>query len=140
MSMRLEIYRDLPAAAMTVRQTVFVEEQGFVDEYDESDPVSTHFVLFDGDAPIATCRVFPKAGTKDYYLGRLAVMKPYRGQGIGARMLREAEDHIRSVGGRTILLHAQSVAEGFYAACGYTPTGLRDEEQGCPHVWMEKLL
>ena len=140
MSMRLEIYRDLPAAAMTVRQTVFVEEQGFVDEYDESDPVSTHFVLFDGDTPIATCRVFPKAGTRDYYLGRLAVMKPYRGQGIGARMLREAETHIRSTGGRAILLHAQSVAAGFYAACGYTPTGLRDEEQGCPHVWMEKLL
>ncbi len=138
--MKLEIYHDLPAAAMTVRQTVFVEEQGFCDEYDENDPISTHFVLFDGDEPIATCRVFPKAGTKDYYLGRLAVMKPHRGQGIGVRMLREAENYVRSVDGRAVLLHSQSAAEGFYAACGYTPTGQRDEEQGCPHVWMEKIL
>ena len=140
MNMRLEIYHNLPAAAMTVRQIVFVEEQGFVDECNEIDAVSTHFVLFDGDAPIATCRVFPKIDTRDYYLGRLAVMKSYRGQGIGARMLREAEDYVRSVDGHTILLHSQSVAEGFYTACGYTPTGQRDVEQGCPHVWMGKNL
>lgn len=126
---------------MTVRQTVFVEEQGFVDEYDENDPISTHFVLFDDEgAPVATCRVFPKGATQDYYLGRLAVVKPYRGKGIGTRMLREAENYVRSVGGHAVLLHSQSAAEGFYAVCGYTPTGQYDEEQGCPHVWMEKIL
>ncbi len=138
--MRLEIYHDLPEAAMTVRQTVFVDEQGFCDEYDENDPISTHFVLFDGSDPIATCRVFPKTGTKDYYLGRMAVMKPYRGQGIGTRMIREAEAYLRATDAHTILLHSQSAAAGFYAACGYVPTGQCDEEQGCPHVWMKKIL
>ena len=139
--MKLEIYHDLPEAAMTVRQTVFVEEQGFVDEYDEKDPVATHFVLFDDDLlPVATCRVFPENGTKNYYLGRLAVMKPYRGKGIGARMLREAENYLREVDCQASLLHSQSTAEGFYAACGYEPTGQYDEEQGCPHVWMKKEI
>ncbi|MBQ9780545.1 MAG: GNAT family N-acetyltransferase [Clostridia bacterium] len=139
--MKLQIFRELPEAAMTIRQIVFVEEQGFVDEYDENDPIATHLVMFDGcGAPIATCRVFAKANTKDYFLGRLAVMKAHRGQGIGAHMIRAAEDYVRSVGGRAILLHSQSVAEGFYAACGYVSTGQRDEEQGCPHVWMEKIL
>lgn len=131
---------NLPAAAMTVRNAVFVEEQGFTDEYDDVDGIATHFVMMDGDSPVATCRVFRGEDPKLYYLGRLAVVKDYRGRHLGADMVEAAEDYVRSVSGTCILLHAQCAASGFYASVGYEPYGAIDEEQGCPHVWMRKTL
>ena len=130
----------LPKSAMQIRNAVFVEEQGFVDEYDEIDKIATHFVSFDGEEPIATCRVFCTNDPKTYYLGRLAVVRSRRGQHIGAEIVSVAEAYIRDHGGMRILLHSQCNAAGFYAAIGYNETNERDEEQGCPHVWMVKQL
>ena len=139
--MRIETYeKHLPVEAMTVRNTVFVDEQGFVDEYDEFDGIATHFVMFDGDAPVATCRVFYKDDPHVFYLGRLAVMKIYRGKHLGAAMVQAAERYVVSVGCTCILLHSQRAAEGFYASVGYLPHGEPDEEQGCPHIWMKKSM
>lgn len=138
--MKIKTYQKLPQDAMKVRQNVFVTEQGFVDEFDAIDSVAVHLVMYDGEAPIATCRVFYKEQPEIYYLGRLAVMKAYRGKHLGADMVFAAEDYVRSVGGACILLHAQCAAAGFYEAVGYTQVGDGDEEQGCPHVWMKKVL
>lgn len=134
----------LPPEAMIVRTTVFVEEQGFVDEYDAIDPVATHFVMYDEDNnPVATCRVFTLDGQGEegfFFLGRLAVIKEHRGRGLGAEIVTAAEAYVRAAGGEGILLHSQSAASGFYRAVGYTAFGEPDEEQGCPHVWMKKRL
>lgn len=144
--MRIESYRKkLPDAAVTVRNTVFVEEQGFVDEYDDIDAIATHLVMFDEENhPMATCRVFPMADSPReegaYCLGRLAVMKPCRGQHLGADLVSAAENCVRAEGGRCIILHAQCAAAGFYEAQGFVREGEEDEEQDCPHVWMRKIL
>ena len=139
--MRIEISpSSLPHDAMVVRNTVFVEEQGFVDEYDEIDKIAIHFVMYDKDFPVATCRVFSKDSSTEFYLGRFAVMKAHRGQRIGAALMSAVEDYVRHIGGERLLLHAQLAASGFYASVGYTPIGEADEEQGCPHLWMEKRL
>ena len=45
--MRTEIYDYLPESSKLIRQTVFVEEQGFVNEIDEIDEIATHIVLYD---------------------------------------------------------------------------------------------
>ncbi len=131
-------YHAVPAEAMEIRQTVFVEEQGFCDEFDDTDGVATHFVLFLREIPVATCRVFRGTGDKDYLLGRLAVVKEYRGYGFGMRMLAEAECFVRSVGGNSLWLHSQSQAAPFYQKAGFVAHGQPDEEQGCPHIWMKK--
>lgn len=124
--------------AMAVRVAVFVEEQGFHDEFDETDGVAVHFVAYDGGEPIGTCRVFEAEG--GHVLGRLAVMKPHRGLGIGKALLAAAEAHVAAAGGESLSLHSQLRAEEFYSKCGYAPFGEPDEEEGCPHIWMKKRL
>ncbi len=138
--MKIITYHNLPPEAMKVRQEVFVAEQGFVDEFDEIDSVATHFVMYDREIPVATCRVFFKERPEVYYLGRLAVLRAYRGKHLGADMVSAAEAYAKSVGGACMLLHAQCTAAGFYEAVGYTQMGEGDEEQGCPHIWMKKTL
>ena len=40
--MDFKVYDYLPESAKFVRQTVFVDEQGFVNELDETDNIATH--------------------------------------------------------------------------------------------------
>ena len=42
--------------AAAIRQAVFVEEQGFHNEFDETDETCLHCVISDGPQPVATCR------------------------------------------------------------------------------------
>ena len=45
--MDFKVYDYLSESAKFVRQTVFVEEQGFVNELDETDNIAMHIVLYD---------------------------------------------------------------------------------------------
>lgn len=139
--MEIRTYDFLPQGAAAVRTSVFIEEQGFVNEMDDIDRTATHFVMWDGENPVATCRVFPDGENVGFYLlGRLAVMKPYRGKNLGAEMMRNAEEYVRKKGGRRISLHAQCKAMDFYRKQGYMERGEVEEEEGCPHMWMVKEL
>lgn len=138
--MEIKMYRTLPEEAMAIRKTVFVEEQGFHDEFDEVDISANHLVLFDGDRPVATCRFFKNEGTNDYTIGRIAVLGPYRGQSNGAKLLREVERIVKQRKGDAIRLHAQVRAKGFYEKQGYRPYGEIELEEGCPHIWMHKTI
>ena len=131
----------LPDSAKFVRKSVFEDEQGFVDEFDETDEIATHFVMFnENDEPIATCRIFPDAERDTYILGRLAVVKDYRNKNLGSAIMYEAEQYIVKIVGKSIILHAQYQATGFYEKLGFVTFGDMDDEQGCPHVWMRKIL
>lgn len=133
-----KIYESLPNEAKEIRETVFLKEQGFSKEYDEIDKIATHIVLFDGDIPLATCRVFLGEVPGTYLLGRLAVTKEYRGMGVGRRMLKEAEACVREKGGNCLTLHSQLHAKGFYEKSGYIAYGEIEYEEDCPHIWMRK--
>ncbi|MBQ4101319.1 MAG: GNAT family N-acetyltransferase [Oscillospiraceae bacterium] len=136
----METCHFMPEDAMKVRILVFVEEQGFVDEFDEIDAVATHFVAYDGDHPIGTCRLFWDDIKKRYTIGRLAVVKEYRGRSLGRRLLASAEEETKKQGGEALYLHAQCRAEGFYQKAGYTSFGPVEPEEGCPHIWMVKAV
>lgn len=139
--MKTAIYEGIPDPAKEIRQKVFVKEQGFRDEFDETDDIAAHIVLFDeNDLPVATCRVFPDAEMDSHILGRLAVIKEYRGKNIGSAVLKEAERYVQEKHGKCISLHAQCRAADFYRKSGYTEFGCIEEEQGCPHIWMRKYL
>ena len=139
--MQIKIFDHCPKEAMWVRITVFVDEQGFHDEFDEVDKTAIHFVAFDDRGnPIATSRVFKKDNSGEYFIGRLAVVREHRKEGLGAKMLREAERYVSSVGGKSISLHSQCRAQEFYAKCGFTAHGEIEYEEGCPHVWMTKQV
>lgn len=140
MNITYRIYDKIPAFAMDIRTTVFVEEQGFIDDVDEVDAVASHIVAFDGEMPIATCRVFLLEAPDVYMMGRLAVLKEYRGQGIGSQVLTRAEQRAASLGGSVLCLHAQYHAVGFYQSLGYSTYGELEYEQDAPHIWMKKAL
>ena len=138
--MTVKIYSSLPPEARLIREQVFVKEQGFCEEFDDIDGSAAHLVLFDEEMPVATCRFFLNEEKGAYILGRIAVQKEYRGQNLGAYVLRAAEEEIRKQGGRCISLHAQEGASGFYEKQGYDAYGEIDYEEDCPHIWMSKSL
>ena len=91
-------YDTLPQCAKDIRINVFINEQGFQEEFDELDGISNHLVTFDGDKPCATVRFYEQDGI--YYIGRLAVLKEYRSKHLGAKIVNEAEKIIKEKGGR----------------------------------------
>lgn len=138
--MKAEIYNGIPACAKEIRQKVFMDEQGFQNEFDEIDATAAHIVLFDGsNMPIATCRVFWDAAMDSYILGRLAVVKEYRGQNIGSALIEEAEKYVYQKGGSSICLHAQCRAAAFYEKSGFIQFGDIEDDEGVPHIWMKKM-
>lgn len=139
--MEITVYDNFPDCAKEIRKTVFIDEQGFQDEFDETDNKAAHFVMFYEDkTPVATCRVFWNEVMSAYALGRFAVVKKYRGKKIGSALMKEVEEYVQKNGGKDIVLHAQCQAAGFYKKSGFTEFGNIEEEQGCPHIWMRKSV
>lgn len=138
--MNIRIYHTLPGDAVTIREEVFMKEQGFRDEFDSEDLNATHLVLYIENIPAATCRFFPGKMQEEYVIGRIAVRKEYRGHSLGSRLLAAAESEILMLGGRSVILHAQQQAKPFYEKQGYSSYGDPDLEESCPHIWMRKIL
>lgn len=138
--MEVKKYRKLPEEAKQIRTKVFMEEQGFEREFDEIDECSVHFVVFEEGCPAATCRMYYSQKMGSYVIGRLAVLKEFRGQGYGAQLLRSCEEAVRDLQADQIGLFAQKRAVVFYEKSGYTATDLVTVDEGCVHVWMRKAL
>ena len=130
----------LPEEAKKIRLEVFVKEQGFEEEFDSVDDTAAHIVLFDGKTPVGVCRVFEDRESGKTVIGRVAVKKELRGRGLGTRIIDAAEEYAAGKGVSEIRIHSQAQAAGFYRALGYRDTGESDLDEGCPHIWMEKLL
>ena len=121
-----------------VRHAVFVVEQGVPEEleWDDIDPDCTHVIAEDGGGqPIGCGRLLP-----DGHVGRMAVLKPWRGAGVGATLLARLIELARAGGYREAVLHAQTRAAAFYAQHGFRVTSPEFEEAGMPHVEMRLPL
>ncbi|MCM1263990.1 MAG: GNAT family N-acetyltransferase [Butyrivibrio sp.] len=139
--MKASVYEIFPEEAKEIREEVFIREQGFQNELDEIDNEAVHIVLYDdNEVPVATCRIFWNTLMNAYTLGRLAVVKEYRGKNIGSMMLKEAERYVRSQNGKDLILHSQCRAADFYKKSGFTEFGNIEYEEGCPHIWMRKNI
>jgi predicted GNAT family N-acyltransferase len=138
--MEVKVFKRLPEEAKEIRIKVFVEEQGFQDEFDHTDDISTHIVLFEASEPIAVCRFYYSAERQCYVIGRIAVLKEFRGRDLGTALLRAAEQEIMRMHGKTAELSAQVRASVFYEKNGYVSLGETHMDEGCPHVWMKKKL
>jgi len=115
---------------MPLRIEVFVREQGVPAdmELDEFDPVSLHAVCESDARVIGTGRLLP-----DGHIGRLAVARDWRGQGVGGRMLEALVAEAARRGLAEAVLHAQVQAEAFYLRHGFVPDGPVFEEAGIAH-------
>ncbi|MBQ9162525.1 MAG: GNAT family N-acetyltransferase [Clostridia bacterium] len=138
--MEIKIFDRLPADAEMIRQTVFVDEQGFMEEWDAADNDAVHIVLYDVATPVATCRILCSDRNDTVYLGRFAVVRNKRGGGIGSQLISLVTEHLRGRGVNTVILHAQQQAVPFYEKNGFECFGTPDEDEGCPHRWMKKEI
>ncbi len=131
-----DVYRD----AAALRTEVFVDEQKFEEEFDQTDAVALHMVVYDEDgSPIATGRLFEEDGGT-WHVGRICALKRLRGTGLGRVVVEELEKKAITLGASRIILGAQTRVQGFYETLGYRVYGDEYYEEYCPHVPMEKLL
>ena len=105
------------ADARLIRQQVFVEEQGFVNEFDDIDHEAYHAVIYTGGYPIATGRLFDENG--EAHIGRICVRKAYRGRDLGRMIVEALEKQAEKVGYKEVGLSAQTRVQQFYEKLGY---------------------
>lgn len=130
----------LPEAARRIRETVFMQEQGFCHEFDETDDHSWHVLLYrDGEA-VGTARLFSEQNADAMHIGRVAVLKQVRGNGGGSALLQACCEKAVQLGVKKVILGAQCRAVSFYEKSGFQPFGTIYDEEGCPHQMMEKKL
>jgi GNAT superfamily N-acetyltransferase len=94
---------------------------------------------FEGEQILGCCVLTPK--DKGLIQLRQMVVNPeVQGRGIGADIVRFAEDIARENGFTTLMMHARNPAIKFYEKSGYTITGSEFFEVGIGHHRMEKRL
>jgi predicted GNAT family N-acyltransferase len=126
--------------ALKLRHDVFCVEQGVPEheELDGRDHDGIHLVAIYGREVVATCRILLIGSTAQF--SRLAVRTTMRRRGIATALLEMADEETRALGGRRIVLHAQTYAQELYERAGYRPRGRMFTEAGIDHIAMEKQL
>ena len=124
-----------------IRETVFVEEQGYTleEEFDEYDAVCPHLVLFEGETPVATGRLIllPDGTAK---LGRIAVLKNHRGKHLGAKIVEALLEKAKLLGAKRAYVSAQCYAIPFYNKFGFKEYGEEYPDGRIPHIDMDLTL
>lgn len=119
--------------AKLIRELVFISEQNIPeqDEWDDQDAISQHFVVYDQNQPIATARLLANNS-----VGRVAVLKAYRGQGIGRLIMLEIIAYAQAQKRPSLQLSSQVHAISFYEKLGFSIQGDEYDECGIPHIEM----
>jgi predicted GNAT family N-acyltransferase len=102
-----------------IREKVFIEEQKVTSqlEWDGMDENAMHFLVFKDEEAIGCARAVV---IKNYMqLGRMAVLKEYRGQGIGSALLEKAIVTAKLNQISSIHISAQCYAIDFYLKFGF---------------------
>lgn len=136
----IKFYDTLPEEAKKIRITVFVDEQGFQNELDEIDNSSIHALLFKDGQAVATARMFTENDGKSFHLGRIAVLKEFRGLDLGTEIVHAMIEKAKRLGAEKCMVSAQCRAMGFYKKLGFKEEGETYLDEYCPHIHMEKSL
>ena len=137
---KIEFFNHLPEEAKAIRFKVFVDEQGFQNELDAIDDTAIHLVLSVDGTPAGAARMFTEDGGKSYHLGRICVLKEYRGMHLGADIVNKMCEKAKELGAERCELSAQCRAMEFYKKIGFQERGEVYLDEYCPHIFMEKSL
>lgn len=133
--------KDNQSDSFAVRKAVFMDEQGYENEFDEKDNICCYVTVYCDGKLAGTGRTFEADGDGTFVFGRIAVLKEYRGLHLGAVILAELEKVAKAKGAKYVELHAQQYAVGFYEKSGFS---LCDDEieydEGQPHCRMKKYF
>ncbi len=121
-----------------IRKKVFVEEQECPPELEwENEEESVHFLAEVNGEPCGACRW--RRTDLGYKLERFAVLKEFRGNGVGQAMVAAALADLPQ-SAHYIYLNAQLQAMPLYARFGFVAEGEEFDEAGIRHRKMVKIL
>ena len=140
MAYTIQCSQTLSPEGAAVRIKVFVEEQGFQNEFDRWDEngCAWHVLVRDGETPIAAGRMYSEA-EGEYTLGRIAVIPAYRGKHIGKLLVSALEKQAKTCGASRFSLSAQCDKSGFYQKLGYALTEDYHMDEFCDHGQITKV-
>jgi len=140
LSVRIALTRKDLAEVFSIRENVFQREQK-VDkklEFDGKDGQAVHFLARIGEKPAGCVRI--RFARKTALLERMAVLKQFRGNGIGSKLVEAAIPFCRKKKAKQLEMHAQCRAETFYEKLGFRRFGKEFKEIGFAHVGMRLKL
>lgn len=120
-----------------IRYAVFILEQG-IDEaidLDQKDADAVHVLVRWGQRFVGTGRMLA-----DGHIGRLAVLKEFRGKGIGAQAVNALVAEAKRRGMQRVFLGAQMHAVDFYKKLSFSEYGVPFLDAGIEHIHMEKRI
>ena len=123
-------------AIRAIRLNVFINEQGVDEEieWDGLDEEAWHWLALDPEKKgIATARLL-----KSGQIGRMAVEKQFRFQGIGSAILRDILKSAQDLKMESVFLHAQTKVTKFYEKFNFSSDGKEFLEADILHVKMNK--
>lgn len=124
-------------AIRSIRDSVFIQEQQIDPEieFDGLDSSAVHALVYcDGNA-VGTGRIL-----SDGHIGRIAILKAYRGQGLGSKIVLSLIEEAVSQQYDRVYLGSQKHAIQFYEKLGFQPYGDEFIEANIPHLSMEKII
>lgn len=119
-----------------IRTSVFTEEQGAdaQSEFDSFDSTADFALLYENENAVAAARVV--VTDKGCKIGRIAVLKEYRGKGYGAVIVRAVTEKAFEKGSDIVYVDAQNYAVPFYEKIGFQVIGKEIIDRGLPHMPM----
>ena len=120
-----------------IRYEVFVDEQNVPEELeiDGLDGEAKHVLAFVDGLPIGTGRIL-----NDGHIGRVAVLKNYRGLGIGKIIMKELIKCAQDMSLEKVWLSSQWHAHSFYLDLDFVCVDEIYKEAGIDHIKMFKVL
>lgn len=133
LEIRLTTWQQDQAQLRPIRKQVFVQEQSVPEtlEWDEADSEATHFLLLADHQPVGTARLLP-----DGQIGRVAILPDWRGQQLGATLMRAVITEAERQGMHPQRLAAQTRSVYFYQRLGFRVISPPFMDAGIPHVDM----
>lgn len=125
-------------SCLNLRRTVFIEEQNVPEneEVDGDDPDCDHILLTVSDIPVGAARL--KYYNDFIKVQRVCVLKNYRGQGIGSKIINFIIRHVEKNDIRSsVRLGSQIHALEFYKRLGFIEFGEEYLDAGIVHKDME---
>ncbi|HTD41909.1 MAG TPA: GNAT family N-acetyltransferase [Mucilaginibacter sp.] len=140
MSKRIEVKKVTDPTELekvfAIRREVFVGEQKCPPELEwEHEEESNHFLAMVDNEPAGASRW--RKTDKGYKLERFAVLKKFRGHGLGQALVQAVLDDLPK-DANYVYMHAQIQAVTLYERFGFVKTGPQFEEAGIQHFKMEK--
>ena len=141
-NLKVEIVKwiDAHESLSMIREKVFIEEQKVTSqlEWDGMDEEAIHFLAFKNEKAIGCARAFV---IENYMqLGRMAVLKEYRGKGIGTALFEKAMTTAKLNELSVIYISAQCQAIDFYKKFGFEITSDIYLDAEIPHRDMKLEL